>query len=286
VEFLEQKHEKPFCLYLAHKAIHPNVQQRDDGSVSAAVSGSDAFIPAERHRTLYAGKTPPRRPSYGKVPRGKPALERRIGNLPPLGPETVTPDATVLNRMRMMKAVDEGLGQMLATLEKSRRLDDTVVIFTSDHGYFYGEHGLDPERRLAYEEAIRVPLVVRYPRRFQAAARPDRMVLSIDIAPTVFELAGVKASWPLHGRSLLDPTRREEILVEYYSDTVFPRIRNMGYRAVRTEDWKYIRYLELEGMDELYDLRHDPYEMNNVLTKAPGARVDMQRRLQRLLDLL
>lgn len=132
VDFLRRRRERPFCLYLAHKAIHPNIQQRDDGSVPPGQEDPSLFIPAERHRSLYAGTVPPRRPSYGKPPVDKPALRRAAAGLPPLGAATVTPDETILNRMRMMKAVDGSLGRILAALEASRRLEDTLVMLTSD----------------------------------------------------------------------------------------------------------------------------------------------------------
>ena len=287
VEFLStRKADQPFCLYLAHKAVHPNVTQRDDGSVSGSISGTEGFIPAERHRRLYAGEQPPRRPSYGKPPRGKPALERRIGHLPPLGANTVTPDEAILNRMRMMKAVDEGLGRILGVLDERKMLDDTLVIFTSDHGYFYGEHGLGAERRLAYEETIRIPLLMRYPKRIRAGSRIAPFALSTDIAPTVLDLAGAQGG-AMDGRSLAplfagQPRNwRDDFLIEYYSDTVFPRIFKMGYRAVRGRRWKYIQFRELDGCDELYDLESDPFEMTNLIA-ASGAQSALARMRERL----
>jgi len=111
--------------------------QYADGSVSDPNGG--VFIPAERHKALYAGLAVPRRPNAAKPPAGKPALERKIDGLPPLGPATGTDDETIRNRLRMLKAVDEGVGQMLRALEMTGQLDNTVVIFTSDEGYFFGE---------------------------------------------------------------------------------------------------------------------------------------------------
>lgn len=286
VEFLNRKRSKPFCLYVAHKAIHPNVQQRDDGSVVSSLSGAEAFIPAERHRNSYAGKTLPRRPNYAKPPKGKPALERTIGNMPPLGPRTATTDQTILNRMRMMKAVDDGLGAMMQAVEKAGQLDNTVIVFTSDHGYFYGEHGLDAERRLAYEETIRIPLLIRAPGRINRGQKLAQFALSIDVAPTMLDFAAAPRPDSVQGRSLVPLLRgakigwREDFLIEYFSDTVFPRMRNMGYQAVRTQQWKYIQYRELKGMDELYDLQADPYEMTNLIASGPVE--DMKARLERL----
>ena len=119
-------------------------------------------------------------------------------------------------------------------------LNDTMVVFTSDHGYFYGEHGLNEERRLAYEETIRIPLVIRYPPLAMAGSTPPEMALSLDIAPTLLEVAGLQPGAEIQGRSLVPVLKKEarewrtSFLIEYFTDTVFPRIRNMGYVAVRT----------------------------------------------------
>jgi N-acetylglucosamine-6-sulfatase len=285
VEFLSRERDAPFVLFFAHKALHPNLIQHDDGTTTPI--GEGGFIPAERHRDLYAEDEIPRRPSYGVPPRGKPALERAIDGLPPLGPETVPPDGAIRDRLRMLAAVDESLGRMLDVLEARGKLDDTFVVFTSDHGLFYGEHGLFEERRLAYEEALRIPLLVRYPPKVKASTVIDAMVLTLDLAPTVLDLGGVPAE-PLDGRSLLPLFRganegwRDHFFIEYASDIVFPRIVNMGYRAVRTEKYKLIRYLELENMDELYDLEADPYEMTNLIGSEDhaGVREELYSRLE------
>src|SRR5215471_16021458 len=161
VDFIRQRHDKPYLVYLAHKAIHPEVTQNNDGSVNLA--DAERFIPAERHQNAYAGVSIPRRPNYGRPPTGKPALLRQIDNLPPLGAGTVTPDQAILGRQRTLLAIDEGVGEILKALKETSQLDNTIIVFTSDNGYFYGEHGLSAERRLAYEESIRMPLLVRYP---------------------------------------------------------------------------------------------------------------------------
>jgi N-acetylglucosamine-6-sulfatase len=289
--FIERAGDRPFLVYLAHKAIHPNIVQRDDGSTVAVEGQPGGFVAAERHRGRYTGQTMPRRPNAFKPPVGKPALLRQIGSLPPLGRDTATTDEEIRGRIEMLLAVDESLGRLLALVEKRGALDRTVVVFTSDHGYFYGEHGLSEERRLAYEEAIRIPLLVRYPPLVKAGSTPAQMVLNIDLAPTLVEMAGLQPDAGTQGRSLVpifDGTVRDwrsSFLVEYFSDTVFPRVYKMGYVAARTARHKLIRYRELEGMDELYDLESDPYEERN-LVNAPDARPvldEMQGVLQHLL---
>jgi len=98
LDFLKQKHTKPFLLYLSHKAVHPDLIQYADGSISDPSGGK--FIPAERHKNLYANAQIPHRPNYAKPPEDKPSLLRLIGDLAPLGPKTVTDDETIRNRLR------------------------------------------------------------------------------------------------------------------------------------------------------------------------------------------
>jgi arylsulfatase A-like enzyme len=269
VAFLKRPHAAPFCLFLAHKCVHPDLEQRADGSISDPNAAT--FLPAERHKTFYAKDTPPRRPNAFVPPTDKPALMRKLEGLPPLGRETATDDETIRNRLRLLMAADEGVGQILATLQETGQLNRTLIVFTSDHGYFYGEHGLSVERRLAYEEAIRIPLLIRYPPLIKPRTTFDQFVLSIDLAPTLLAAAGAPVPKDLHGRSFLPLLRgepyqpRTSFLIEHFSDNVFPRVRNLGYQAIRTDRWKYIHYRELEGADELYDLKADPYELSNLV---------------------
>jgi N-acetylglucosamine-6-sulfatase len=289
IEFIKRRHAKPFLVYLAHKAIHPEVTQNNDGSVN--LNDAEHFIPAPRHEQAFAGETIPRRANYGRAPTGKPALLRQIGNLPALGPATVTPDRAILERQRTLLAIEDGVGEILKTLKETGQLENTILVFTSDNGYFYGEHGLSVERRLAYEESIRLPLLVRYPKLIKPGTVRDEFALNIDLAPTLLSLTGVAVPQDMQGRSLVPllrgarPAWRNSFLIEYYSDKVFPRILQMGYKAVRNQRWKYIHYLELQGMDELYDLKVDPFELKNLISepRAQASLAEMKRELERLL---
>ena len=290
IQFIKRQREKPFVLYLAHKALHPNHVQHDDGS--AVAIGDGGFIAADRHKEMYDNEFYKRRPNNGVPPTDKPALMRKIDDLPALGPETATKEKTIRERAAMLMAVDESLGTIMDELEHAGILDNTVIVFTSDHGYWYGEHGLDEERRLAYEEAIRIPLLVRYPPKVRAGTKPEEMVLSIDLAPTLLELGGAAAADQLQGVSLLPVFEghatgwRTSFMVEYYSDTVFPRMLTMGYKAVRDNRYKYIRYEDLDGMDELYDLIEDPYELKNIIDSPGSAKIleQMNAKLEGLLE--
>src|SRR5262249_55620992 len=149
-------------------------------------------------------------------------------------------------------------------------------------------HGLG-DKRAAYEESIRIPLLVRYPKRVKAGALLDAPVLNVDLTPTLLELAGAPPLARSHGRSfaaLLGGSRaswRSSFLTEYFAEPQFPRIPS--WQAVRGDRWKYIHYTERDGMDELYDLKADPGELQNQIADpaAAGALRAMKEELERLL---
>ena len=174
---------------------------------------------------------------------------------------------------------DDNLGRMMELLERSGTLDDTAIILTSDHGFFLGEWGMY-DKRFMHEPSIRVPFMVRYPKMVQAGTARDEMVLNVDIAPTVLELAGVRAPEFIHGRSLVPLLKGEQIndwrkdwLYEYYEYPQWEHVR--PHRGVRTGRYKLIHYYKLAAFPdepeefELYDLQKDPGELDNLYGK-PG----------------
>jgi arylsulfatase A-like enzyme len=166
-----------------------------------------------------------------------------------------------------------------------------VFVLTSDQGFFYGEFGLAQERRLPYEPSIRIPLIVRYPAMTTPGSTVTQMATNLDVAPTLLELGNVLPPRDMAGQSLVplmrdgvELARPPEFLIEYFSDEVFERIVDMGYKALRTDRYKYIRYEHLEGMDELYDLTVDPHEMDNVRDRVdPDVIATLDASLDRIL---
>jgi N-acetylglucosamine-6-sulfatase len=285
IAFIQRPRTGPFLVYLAHKAVHPDVLQRDDGSVADT---NPQYIPAPRHRGVYAGRMLARRPNVvrtlGELS-GMPAVQRALvwkatGNDSLPGGDIAAAtfdDAQIRRRAEMLLAVDEGIGRIMAVLEAKGELDRTVFILTSDNGFFFGEHGLTTERRLPYEESIRNPLLIRYPPMVRSGSRPTELALSIDLAPTILDLAGSPISDRIQGRSLVPvllgnaTNWRTSILVEFYTDeNPFPHLMELDYRALRTERHKYIHWVRFPELDELYDLEADPYELRN-LAHEPSA---------------
>jgi arylsulfatase A-like enzyme len=279
VSFIEESSgEQPFLAIIAQKAVHPEIFPDFVRS----------FPPAPGDEELYQGAQLDRAPSWRAPMTRKPALARPVDYSDPRSPEGGLPDSVVFDRLRMLSAVDRGIGRVIDALEASGVLDETVFVVTSDQGFFYGEFGLAQERRLAYEPSIHIPLIVRYPPLVMAGSRPRQLAGNVDIAPTLLQLGGATVPNDMDGESLIptfeDPTTtvRDELLLEYYTDEVFPRLQNMGYKALRTDQYKFIRYEELEGMDELYDLEADPFELDNLLPDRapPGVVEDLTARLE------
>jgi arylsulfatase A-like enzyme len=278
VEYVRRKRDKPFALFLAHKAVHPDVQQKQDGTIDVATM--QGYVLPERHRDLYRGETYPPRPNVlplEEVLEQKPAwrevfeLRKHPSSRAFLDAIHVGYQEEVRERAAMMASVDEGVGMLLQALEETRALDNTCIVFLGDNGFFFGEHGLGAERRFPYEEGIRTAFFVRYPALVKRGTRIERMVTALDIAPTLIELGGGTPGAHVQGLSMVpllkdgDARGRDSFLIEYYNESAWPWIVGMTYKAVRTEQAKLIHWVHKEGMDELYDLARDPYEITNVI---------------------
>ena len=296
VAFVRRPRSRPFALFFAHKAVHPDIIQGQDGRMDASWIGG--YIAAERHRDLYRGAVYSPRPSVRpleEVAKQKPALRALFAERATPASQAIlakmdagTPEE-IRKRAAMMASVDEGVGQLLAALEATGQLDDTCIVFLGDNGFFFGEHGLTVERRFAYEEGIRTPFFVRYPRRIRAGTRIDEMILALDIAPTCVAFAGGTPAPHIQGRSLLPLLEgrpdgwRRSFLIEYYSEGAWPWLVGMGYRAVRTERHKYIHWTH-QDLTELYDLAADPYEMTDLAADPAhsAVRAELREELRRL----
>lgn len=278
VDFIEQSSAKqPFMLYLSHKAVHV------------------PYLPAPRHEESYADyryqppasadddlsdqPTSNARVTGTPLPFSNPNKAKfdtidQLDRLPepqePRWGRGKDPESNVRDQMSSLQSVDDGVGMLFAALEKRGILDQTLIVFTSDNGFLQGEHGVFNQKRVAFEESIRIPLLMRYPPLIQAASSSPRFVLNVDIAPTFLELAGIEVPAVLQGKSLLplftDPQAtthewRSAFFAEYFmekSSRSFP-----SWQMMRDRDWKYIHYPNLNGADELYQLADDPNEIHN-----------------------
>jgi N-acetylglucosamine-6-sulfatase len=251
----------------------------------APIAPHEPAVPYPRHAELFAGHKTPQPPSFNEADvSDKPGY---VSKLKPLTRDRIIAlNELYRNRLRSMMAVDEMVGHIVTGLEETEELDNTYLIFASDNGVHAGQHRLGEGKRLAYEEDIRVPLIVRGPG-IPAGATRSRLVLNNDLAPTFAEWAGATPLLPVDGRSLVpllearppsDLPWRTAFLAEAASHE---RIGRPAYRAVRTRDYLYVSYAD--GEKELYNLGRDPYQLSSFYPEASSS---LRERLQGRLSSL
>jgi arylsulfatase A-like enzyme len=246
-------------------------------------------IPPERARTRFAGQSlkpalnAQATPIYG---RGQRAFRgEEIGKPVETDTDSQGSDNYLLNYFRCISAMDNNVGRVLGLLDELHLAANTVVVFAGDNGYFLGEHGGLGDKRSAYDESMRIPLLIRYPPLVKPGTKIDEMVLNIDMAPTFLELAGIKPPEAMQGASWLPLFQgkpknwRDAFMFEYFFEPNLPA--TPGMVAVRTPRAKLIVYPEHPNWVELFDLRADPYETRNLAGSPKHARLlaDLQAEL-------
>ncbi|MBN8456615.1 MAG: sulfatase [Verrucomicrobia bacterium] len=244
IEWIKRQRDNPFSIVVGLKSPHG-----PRGGVN---------LPA-RLRTLYAGQQSRPVPNL-RTP--SPWQQPLAENDPPRG---IADNRAHLDYMRHIKGVDENVARLLDALDQLGLAEDTVVVYTSDNGYYLGEH-CSGDKRSLYDESLRIPMLARYPRLFGKGRTVDDMVLNVDLAPTFLDLAGVPVPKEMHGMSWKPLAAgksipwRQSFFAEYYKElgdvpTCY---------ALRTTTHKLIRYPNHPDWTEVYDLAKDPYETRNL----------------------
>lgn len=167
--------------------------------------------------------------------------------------------------LRCVKGVDDNVGRILDYLDQTGLAENTIVMYTSDQGFYLGEHGLY-DKRIMYEEALRMPFLVRWPQKIKPGTTSDGMILNVDFAPTIMTAVGLQTPLDMQGRSFLPLLKgnmpsdwRKSMYYRYY----YSHFETESHYGVRTNQHKLI-YFDRIKQWELYDLENDPYEMNNI----------------------
>ena len=269
--------EQPYFLYLSHKAVHAEC------------------VPAERHKGRYKDARfvyPPTMAAEGEMAQHRPMWVQNQRNswhgvdYPFHSGQDVADFYRVYAETLM--AVDDSVGRVFDELQKRGELDSTLVIYMGDNGFAFGEHGLI-DKRTAYEESMRVPMLARCPELFSGGRRIKEVVAGLDIMPTVLETAGAPTPKGLDGMSWLPLAAnrpvswRKELLYEYYWERNYPQTPTM--HALRGDRYKFIRYQGIWDIDELYDLQEDPLESRNLIND-PRYAGTIQEMREHLFDVL
>ncbi|HEX7171365.1 MAG TPA: sulfatase [Candidatus Limnocylindria bacterium] len=294
--------DRPFLAMVHHKAPHRS------------------WEPADRHAHLYADAPIPEPPTLRDehVGRSTAAVEARMRlwdlteeDLKQVVPPGLTDDEELAWRyqrymqdyLRCVAALDESVGRLVDHVDERGIGDDTVVVYTSDQGFFLGDHGWF-DKRFMYEESLRMPFIVRYPRMVEAGTSSDAIVLNLDVAQTLLELAGVEPTAPMQGRSLV-PLLRGETPADWRTSMYYRYWMHLdgshgvwAHRGVRTHRHKLVHYygdaLEQPGAApdprpeewELFDLEADPFELRSLHDHPDhaGLLAELRMELSRLSD--
>ena len=176
--------------------------------------------------------------------------------------------------LRCVAGVDRAIGSVLDYLDENGLSENTVVVYTSDQGFYLGEHGWF-DKRWMYEESFKMPFVIKYPGLIEAGSVSDDMIMNVDFAPTLLDFAGLPIPDEMQGESFKDvftdsnKTARDAVYYHYYEYPLWHKVQ--PHYGVRTEEYKLIHFYYSMDEWELYDLKNDPDEMNNIYSEAPAA---------------
>jgi N-acetylglucosamine-6-sulfatase len=261
---------RPFFFSVAFLAPHSGGPREPGDPANMATP-----VPAPRHRNAFATQPLPAAPSFNEADvSDKPS---GIRTRPLLAPARIAAiRENYQQRLESLLAVDEAVGELMKALESSGQLANTYIIFTSDNGFFHGEHRVPAGKVLLYEPSIRVPLIIRGPG-IPAGQHRRQLVANIDLAPTIAAATRTTAGRVMDGRSLL-PIARDRLL--FWGRDLL--LETPTYSAIRTPRWKYAEHVN--GEKELYDLVRDPDELVSHHNDPRYARIqsELAERLTRL----
>jgi arylsulfatase A-like enzyme len=280
--------DDPFFLYYAPVAAHREGDFESIGGVRTGRPEPDPR-PPERYEDSFDDVDLPQDPSFNEADvSDKPET---VSGRDPLDEETIE-DLTATHRGQLgsLLAADDGVGEIMRTLRRAGELDDTLIVYTTDQGFFQGQHRIAFDKYIPYEPAIHVPLAMAGPG-IPRGEVIDEPAYNHDLAPTILDAVGAEPGREQDGVSLLPTMRGDDVperalLLEALAPALPYEIgnevfdRQLPFHGVRTPNWKYIDWSS--GDEELYDLREDPYELENLAAKPAYA--DEKERMSALAD--
>lgn len=269
LKFLRVDDRRPFCLSISFKS--PHAQDETPARPFPPDAADEPLYREARWASPgnYSSEAFARLPEFVQESEGHTRFLRRFG-------DPIARQRNVADYYRLITGMDREIGRLLLALRELGISDNTLIVFTSDNGFFLGERGLS-DKFLMYEESIRVPLIIFDPRapNFARGKRSDEMVLNIDITPTLLQGAGLRVPAEMQGESMMPLVHGKK--PEWRKDWFYEHHYAHGGKipeseGVRTARWKYIRYTSAKpSVEELYDLQKDPLETQNLAGMAEHA---------------
>lgn len=269
-----RKKNKPFFVYLSHKGVHAEFEpaKRHKGKYATLpiITPPSMYLTATDSSKYYGIPTAPQtKVNYSDIPNWVRKQRYSWHGVDYMYHGQIPFDKFYHLYLETLQAVDESVEKVLDWVKAEGLEQNTMVVYMGDNGFSFGEHGLI-DKRHAYEESMRVPMLVWAPGMIKPNSVVDKVVMNVDIAPTFLELAGISKPKQMQGYSFLNLLKgnangwqREKVFYEYYWESAFPQTPTTF--AVRSERYKYIYYNGVWDINELFDLQNDPFEMNNLI---------------------
>jgi len=270
----ERNKTKPFFLYLSHKGVHAEFSpaKRHEGKYTnmPIVCPPSMYLTATDSSKTYGIVTPPQtKVNYRDIPKWVRNQRYSWHGVDHMYHGAIPFDDFYRRYLETLQAVDESIEKVIDWIKIQGLQNNTMVVYMGDNGFSFGEHGLI-DKRHAYEESMRVPLLVWAPGMVKPNSVIEQNIMNVDLAPTFLELAGISKPSQMQGYSFADLLKeksatwsRDKVFYEYYWEAAFPQTPTTF--AIRTDRYKYIYYNGIWDINELYDLRADPFEMNNLV---------------------
>lgn len=277
--------QKPFFLYLSHKGVHAEFQpaKRHEGKYKdmPLACPPSMYLTATDSSKTYGFVTPPTtKVNYRDIPQWVRQQRYSWHGVDYMYHGQIPFDRFYHLYFETLQAVDESVERVMTWVKEQGLQSNTMIVYMGDNGFSFGEHGLI-DKRHAYEESMRVPLLVWAPGMVKPNSVIEQVVMNVDLAPTFLDLAGISIPSRLQGYSFTgllkgNPSgwKRDKVFYEYYWEAAFPQTPTMF--AVRSDRYKYIYYNGVWDINELFDLQNDPYEMNNLIRDTAYRRIGLQ----------
>jgi arylsulfatase A-like enzyme len=276
---------KPFFVYLSHKGVHAEFYpaKRHQGKYARlpVVCPPSMYLTATDSSRTYGIMTAPATTvNYRDIPSWVRDQRYSWHGVDYMYHGEIPFDVFYRRYLETLQAVDESVARVLNWVKENGQEKNTMIVYMGDNGFSFGEHGLI-DKRHAYEESMRVPLLVWAPGMVKPNSVVDQVVMNVDLAPSFLELAGVKKPAQIEGYSFIDllkgkpeSWKRDKVYYEYYWESAFPQTPTTF--AIRTDQYKYIFYQGVWDINELYDLKADPYEMNNLVRDTSHRKIGLE----------
>lgn len=286
IQWLNDRNKnKPFFAYVSHKGVHAEFHpaKRHEGKYAniPIICPPSMYLTATDSSKQFGTPTAPvTKVNYAGIPQWVRKQRHSWHGVDYMYHGTIPFNDFYHRYFETLQAVDESIEKIITWVNQQGLANNTMIVYMGDNGFSFGEHGLI-DKRHAYEESMRVPLLIWAPGMVKPNSVIEQVIMNVDLAPTFLEMAGIAKPAQMQGFSFADLLKgnasgwkRDKVFYEYYWEAAFPQTPTTF--AVRSNRFKYIYYNGVWDTNELFDLQNDPYEMNNLIRDSTFRKIGLE----------